>query len=172
MGVASRVAAGGNKGMRWTEVGQTLSGTLTWVKEVQDTDFKTQAPLFWDEAKTQPVMVPVLTLQTDLRESEDDQGLRDLWCRTGLFTAFRDALREAGLTGVEDADLIGYHLTVRFLETVPSKNPRFNARKVFAMYFGDRVVRQEPADSSAGPPEPPPLAPQADEDGEDGGYGG
>ena len=149
MGIASKLQeGGGHKGVKFDEVGQSYTGTLHQLREQQDTDYATGEPLYWVDRKQsmtrsdEPVMTVILTLQTELNDGEDengreDNGLRDVYCRSGLHTALQQALRQMP-KGVSDEDLIGCKVTVTFDHDVPHSNPRFNARKVYVIEFGSK----------------------------------
>jgi hypothetical protein len=72
---------GGSKS--WSpEVGDKISGLITSIKRVQQTDFTSGAPLEWADGS--PRMQTVVELKTDLRDAgDDDDGLRSVWLKGG-----------------------------------------------------------------------------------------
>lgn len=62
--------------------------------ETQQTDYTTKEPKVWKDGN--PMMQAVIKLQTDMREDEDDDGLRTLYVdKTRLKRAIQNALRIA-----------------------------------------------------------------------------
>ena len=68
-----------------------------YAKKLQGRDFDTEQPLFWDEAKTQPVMCAVLnvTVESGYRNVGEE---RSVWATmpSAIFAAIRDAQKEFG----------------------------------------------------------------------------
>ena len=55
------LGAGGGSGLKFETVGTTHTGVITDPpKAVQQNDFDTKQPAFWDDAKTQPKMQAVM----------------------------------------------------------------------------------------------------------------
>lgn len=80
MSLALNELGGGSKS--WNpEVGDKISGTIVSVKRVQQTDFTTGKPITWDNGD--PRMQTVVELQTEVREDDDDDGIRSLWLKGG-----------------------------------------------------------------------------------------
>lgn len=72
----------GGGGKAWQhDVGDKIVGTIISVKRVQQTDFQTGAPLTWSNGD--PRMQTVVELQTDMRNGDDDDGVRTLWLKGG-----------------------------------------------------------------------------------------
>jgi hypothetical protein len=78
---------------RFEKIGDTIEGVITDVSSVQDRDFVTKEPVFWPDGK--PKKMLILTVQTSLRDSDEDDGLRSIWCRGNIHTAVGKALSEA-----------------------------------------------------------------------------
>lgn len=90
-------------------VGTTVGGPIVEQPELrQQTDFDTDALLFWDDGK--PRMQLVVTVQTSLRDPsrEDDDGRRRFYIKGNLQGAVRDAVRAAKASSLE----VGGTLTV------------------------------------------------------------
>lgn len=135
MGVTDTMG-GGAPGISWEKVGQQVEGEVLAIDQKQDTDFTTKAPVFWPDGR--PKMVPIFTIQTSIRDSDEDDGIRAIWARAGIFTAIRKALQEAFKPGKpSDEAVIGGHLKVRFNATEPAKG---SPRKLFIAKFTRPVV--------------------------------
>lgn len=91
-------------------MGDKVSGEVISAKRVQQTDFQTGDPLFWSNGD--PRMMSQVTIQTDLRDGEDDDGVRTLYLKGGNFEAKEgvgaageralvEAMKAAGATSVD-----------------------------------------------------------------------
>lgn len=136
MGIAARIAnSGGAKAVSFREVGATVEGVIEQLEERQLEDIHGQKE-HWGNGD--PKLTPVIILATDLAEDADDDGRRAIYCRSGLFRALREALREAYPRGVEDSELIGATMKVQFYKTEPASKKGFNDRKVYQMRITPR----------------------------------
>lgn len=132
MGVASEMQKGGGaKPVAFREMGDYVEGRVVNIRTKQLTSFGSQAPETWPDGE--PKMTPIYTVQTDLNEADDDDGQRDVYCRSGVYTAVANALRETFPSDVEDRVIIGSHLRVQFVRKVPSN--RGNDRKIYEARF-------------------------------------
>lgn len=125
----------GAKAFDFSDIGVKVSGVIVEMKKQQQTDMQTGEPQFWNNGE--PKMMLRVTLQTDMRTSDDDEGLRSVYLRGGNFTAVtgkgtsslvavKDAVRRSG-KGIEP----GGRLTLEFsgLGQAPSKG--FNPPKLY-----------------------------------------
>lgn len=114
--------------------GDFVSGEIIDFDRFQQRDFDSQEPLFWDEAKTQPRMQIVISLQTPDQDDEDDDGIRNVYIKepSQSLAAFRTALSKARVKRIE----IGGILNVRFVSTDEPKRKGASGQKQFA--FGYR----------------------------------
>jgi hypothetical protein len=120
MGIASDLyEGGGHKSVKFNNVGDSVEGELVQLQKRHGKKFGTDNLEYWDNGD--PKLTPVLTLQTSLEEDADDDGVRDVWCRSGLFTALGQGLREAYSPAPTDSELIGAHVKVAFTGTAKSK---------------------------------------------------
>lgn len=85
MSVPLKEISGGGKAWSPEAVGDQIAGTITVVERRQQTDFTTGEPLTWSDGR--PRMLTYIELQTDLQESDDDEGLRALYAKGGNFEA-------------------------------------------------------------------------------------
>jgi len=160
MGVTDTMGSGGAPGISFDTVGQEIEGVVVDIDETQERDFKTKQPVFWPDGA--PKMVPIFTLQTSLRDSDEDDGLRTVWCRNNIYTAVGKALREAFKPGKpSDEAVVGGTLKVRFHAT--EKTDKGSPRKIFIAKFTRKQVTQQlngqaPADAQHDERNPPPPA--------------
>lgn len=93
--------AGGTPSAKFDTPGVTIAGPVTRVGEpMQQKDFKSGAPKFWDDGK--PMLQLPVDVKTDARDPEvvNDDGTRTLYIKGNLQKAIRTAVRQAGATGL------------------------------------------------------------------------
>lgn len=61
------------------EIGDSVTGRVMNLEEVQQTDMDTNEPSYWPNG--QPKMMYRMTLQTELREQDGDDGIRTIYLR-------------------------------------------------------------------------------------------
>lgn len=147
------------KGVKFAAVGDTIEGVITAVETKQLATYDDQSVLeTWKDGS--PKLTPIITIKTDMQDDGDDDGMRSLFLRAGMFTAFQVALKDAYSAKPSDDQLVGATLKIRFKETVPASNPRFNDRKVYLC----RLTPGSPVADGAwmGSPEPPAQEPRAE----------
>ena len=127
----------GAKAFPFEELGATVKGQIVDMKKQQQTDMQTKKPAYWDNGD--PKMMLQVVLQTDLRDDEEDEGLRAVYLRGGNPTAIKgkgtsglvavkDAVKRSGTTkGIE----IGGKLTLQFSGEGQAPNKGFNAPKLY-----------------------------------------
>ncbi|MBT2484832.1 MULTISPECIES: hypothetical protein [unclassified Microbacterium] len=88
--------AGGGKTAKFETVGTRWSGVVTKAEPRQATNFDTGKPDFWDDG--QPKMQAVVSIQTDERIDETDDGVRAIYIKMwgDQKKAFRLAAQAAG----------------------------------------------------------------------------
>lgn len=106
---------GGVPAAKFPKVGATVVGKVLRLEQSQQRDFKTSAPLYWDD--NQPRMQLVVTLQTEEREDPSDDGIRKLYVKGRMLAAVRNAVRAAKASGLEK----GGTLAVKFYDTEDTK---------------------------------------------------
>lgn len=110
---------GGSKAFPFNEVGDKVSGVITSVSRKQQTSYDGKELLTWDDGS--PRLLTYIELQTDLREGDDDEGIRSLWAKGGNFEvasgsgqamekAIVDAVKKTGARSIDE----GAKLTVAF----------------------------------------------------------
>lgn len=127
---------GGGASAKFENIGDTVTGTIVSTAVRQQTDMATGAPLVWDNGD--PRMQLVVSLQTDIRDDTDDDGVRAIYVKgskapgsKSLHDAVRAAVQDAHAKGLEP----GGTLTVSYIGTEPAKTRGFNDRKLWAARY-------------------------------------
>jgi len=90
---------GGTPSVKFPVLGSTIIGAVTKpIKVTEVRDPATKEVKRWPNGD--PKMQVIIELQTELRESDDDNGERTLWAKGQMQNAIRDAVREAGAKGI------------------------------------------------------------------------
>jgi hypothetical protein len=101
--------AGGSKSAKFETVGDTIRGEIVQAEVRQQTDPE-GTPKTWSNGD--PVMQLVITLQTEDREGDDDDGERRIYAKggnyeaasgkgTSMLVAIREAIKKANATKLE-----------------------------------------------------------------------
>lgn len=112
---------------KFTNVGDSVRGTVLGSELRQKTKYGTNEPMVWDDGN--PQMQLVITLATDERSAEiaDDDGERRVFAGPEMQKALKGALKKAGNAKLRP----GGTLVVKYSANgVPSK-PGFNPPKLF-----------------------------------------
>lgn len=166
MNVDEWLSGGGAPAISWRDkpIGATVSGIICEEPAVsQQRDYDTGEPEFWDDEKTRPKMVLILTVKTDLRDPSriDDDGARRIFFQgKSLADGIREQARKAG-----GKLLVGGHVTVTYVGDGEQPNKRYKPPKLFRVAYTPPPVRnavsdfldQEPSAHAA----PAPAAPAA-----------
>lgn len=131
--------ASGARSAKFEEVGDAIKGVVTSAEVKQATDLEGN-PKTWDNGD--PVMQLVVTLQTDERDGDDDDGTRRLYAKggnyeaasgtgTSMLNALRDAIKKAGATKLEN----GGQLTVKHTGLGKKKKAAHNAPKLYTAKY-------------------------------------
>lgn len=118
-------------------IGTTITGTIAFPPSVQQqTDIQSGDPLTWNNGDPKEQLV--VTLQTDQRDDEDDDGQRKLYVKgskkagtKSLHDAVASAVKAAGAKGLA----VGGTLTVQLVGTEPSATRGFSDRKLYAAKY-------------------------------------
>lgn len=131
----------GIKAFPFEKIGDSVTGVIVEMSKQQQTDMQTNEPVFWQNGD--PKMMLRITLQTDLQEKEDDQGLRSVYLRGGNFTvvsgkgtssltAVKDAVKASGSPkGIET----GGTLTLTHTGLGPASSRGFNPPKLYTAEY-------------------------------------
>lgn len=117
---------GGGNSFPFDKIGDSVTGKIVSMEEVQQTDMETGEPAFWNNNPAQPKMMYAVTLQTELRDEDSDDGQRTVYLKgsrkpesKSSLAAVVSAVRSA--TGGTSMDT-GAELTLTFTgEGKPSK---------------------------------------------------
>jgi len=132
--------AGGAKSFPFEKMGDMVTGEIVDAVKRQQTSLDTGVPQFWDDGK--PKMMIVITLQTDLREDADDDGLRTVYLRGGNYQvaegkgtsshrAVQEAVKKSGSKkGIE----LGATLSLAWTGNGPKKGG-LNPAKLYSAAF-------------------------------------
>lgn len=127
----------GAKAFDFGEMGARVKGVIVAMQKRQQTDMQTGDPAFW--ANGDPKYMLQVSLQTELQESNDDEGLRAVYLRGGNYVpvkgkgtsslnAVKDAVKRAGASkGLE----IGGTLTLEYSGEAKASSKGFNPPKLY-----------------------------------------
>lgn len=130
----------GAKAFPFDNMGDMVSGKIVEMNKRQQTSIDDGTPQFWNNGD--PKMMLVLTLQTELHDDDEDDGLRNIYLRGGNFevaqgkgtsslTAVRDAVKRSGSKmGIE----VGGTLTLQWTGTAPKKGA-YNPAKLYTAAY-------------------------------------
>jgi hypothetical protein len=96
----------GTPSFKFTPIGAIAKGSIVSLDMQQQNDFESGAPLWWDEAKTQPRKQLRIVLQTDEHNGEDDDGRRAIYVKGQMQQAVRDAIKKAGADKIEEGGML------------------------------------------------------------------
>lgn len=131
---------GGAKAFPFDNVGDTVAGRIVSMEKRQQTDMQTGKPAVWDDGN--PKMMLMVTLQTELHESDEDDGMRSVYLRGGNHiavqgkgtssqVAVKDAVRRSGAERIET----GGTLTMQFSGIGKQANKGFNPPKLYVASY-------------------------------------
>lgn len=141
----------GGKAFAFEKIDDIVTGEVVAAELKQQTDVETGERLTWNDGS--PRMQLVITLQTDLRVGDDDDGIRMIYAKGGKHdvasgegTSMKDAIakavRDAGANGIEPGD----QLAVAFTGLGVKKNRAYNAPKLYTASFRKAVRSVSSAD--------------------------
>lgn len=150
---------GGGSAFPFNTVGDSVTGTILDMEEVQQTDMETGAPAVWDNG--QPKVMYRIDLATVLKDDAFDDGKRSVYLRGS-----RKSEKQTSLSAVLDAVRVagggsklekGATLTLTFSgEGVPSKRG-WNAPKLYTATYVPpaKTVDLNPAPAATAPQQAP-----------------
>jgi hypothetical protein len=155
------MGAGGPPAISWkgAVAGTTIRGqVLSPPETVQQTEYKTNRPMFWDNDPTRPMWQGVVSLGGPVTKDgramidptdRDDQGDRRLFFKGQLQKAIKEAVLAAGASGLEP----GGWLTVTKVGTEPTEPGSSDERNLFSASFvrpaGGAALGITPAEAQA-----------------------
>jgi hypothetical protein len=116
------------KSISWdVEPPMTIEGVVISTERAQQTGIKDKKPLTW--ADKRPRLKNIITLQTDMHDDEDDDGIRQLHVNIpgGLYAGIMDAIKASGRKTMR----AGYHLAVTFTHSKEPEQKGMSGQKVF-----------------------------------------
>lgn len=124
--------------IKFPVIGSTVVGMITKVPKVTEvTDPATKEVKRWQNG--QPKMQVIIDLQTELKETPDDDGTRTLWAKGQMQQAIRDAVIEARCKILE----VGGILQVTYAADKPTN---LNPQKIYtARYWPPQQGVEVPA---------------------------
>jgi hypothetical protein len=140
MSVGLNEIGGGGKSFPFNEIGDVARGRIVNVERRQQTSFDGNEKLTWDDGS--PRMLTYIEIQTDLREDDDDEGIRALYAKGGNFEAAEgkgqsmekaivDAVKKAGCKSIDE----GAELTVGFTGKAKPTTRGFQPAKLFVAQY-------------------------------------
>lgn len=156
---------GGNS-FPFDNVGDSVTGLVRSMREVQQTDLDTGQPATWPDGR--PKTMIAVELATDLREGDGDDGARTVYLRGSIkpesqssLAAVRSAVK--AVTGGY-ALHVGGRLTLSFVGEEPAQKRGYSPRKLYsASYVAPSVDLEQskpaatPATPAAAPAAPSPA---------------
>ena len=151
------MGGGGGRSAKFDAVGAVVSGVITETPRMtQQTEYGTNKPKVWDNGD--PMMQLVVTVQTELHEDADDDGLRNFYLRGGSKRedtnqgAVARAVAAGGASGLE----VGGRLSIAYIGDDPSGSG--NPRKRYAAKYERPVVPVDPFGATVAAPTADPFA--------------
>lgn len=135
------LAGGGAASAKFETKGTVVKGTIIHFGMRQQSDFKSGKLLFWDDGN--PRMQVVITLQTDERDDDEDDGRRSLYVKGNMLAALRKALGKNELQ-------TGGTLAVKYTGDGEKKG-NLNAPKLYACRYEAPVQSITLPDDDSGP---------------------
>lgn len=146
MSVGLDEIGGSGKAFSFENVGDKVTGVITAVSRKQQTSYDGEQLLTWDDGS--PRMLTYIELQTDLRDGDDDEGVRSLWAKGGNFEAAEgkgmamekaivEAVKKAGARSIDE----GATLTVAHSGTGKATTRGYQPPKLY-------VAKYEPPTAS------------------------
>lgn len=131
--------AGGSKAAKFEAVGDRIEGEVIAAEVRQQTDPE-GTPKTWSNGD--PVMQLVITLKTDMRDGDDDDGERRIYAKggnyeaasgkgTSMLVAIRDAIKKAGASKIE----VGGNLTVAHSGLGKKTQAAYSAPKLYVAKY-------------------------------------
>ncbi len=131
---------GGSKSFPFENVGDKVAGIIKLVERRQQRSFDGGTPLTWDDGS--PRLLTYLEIETDLRDSDDDDGVRALYAKGGNFEAASgsgqalekaivDAVKKAGASSID----AGARLAVAFTGVGKATTRGFQPPKLFTAQY-------------------------------------
>jgi hypothetical protein len=119
---ANEILAGGGRSAKFPEIGTSYAGEVLDVRVTDQTNFDTGAVETWADGR--PKKMLIVSLQTKIQEDDDDDGVRTIYAKGGIYTAIRDAVRKTGIAP-------GGKLAVKYDSNGTPSKKGFNPPKIY-----------------------------------------
>ena len=131
--VNAALMGGGGRSASFKNHGDRVWGEIVKSDRIQQRDFDSGEPLFWDDEKTQPRMQIVISLQTDEREDDEDDGVRKVYVKepSQMLAAMRLAVTKAGAKGIANG---GKFLVQYVSDGEPKRKGMSGQKQYFVKY--------------------------------------
>jgi hypothetical protein len=136
---------GGGKAAKFDNVGDYVEGSITNVELQQQTSMEDNTPLTWSDGS--PRMQLVVTLATDLRDGEEDDGSRRIYAKGGTYEvaegtgrSMKDAIAEAVKKAGAKTIAEGGVLKIGFTGLGKKTNRGYSAPKLFKASYKEPVA--------------------------------
>lgn len=127
---------GGGKAAKFEQMGDTVTGVIDHVEVSQQTSMEDNTPLTWSDGSPRKQLV--ITLATDMRDGDDDDGKRRIYAKGGSYEvasgsgssmkgAIADAVKKVGASTLEE----GGTLTVAYTGEGKKTNRGYSAPKLY-----------------------------------------
>lgn len=127
---------GGGKAAKFEELGDMVVGVIEHCEVSQQTSMEDNTPLTWPDGSAR--MQLIVTLQTDERDGDDDDGIRRIFAKGGKWEvakgdgmsmkdAIADAVKKAGAKSLDT----GAKLSVAHTGLGKSKNRGYSPPKLY-----------------------------------------
>ena len=141
---------GGGKAAKFEVLGDKVTGKITEAKLSQQTSMEDNTPLTWSDGS--PRMQLVITLQTEDREGEEDDGVRRVYAKGGNFEiadgtgkSMKDAIAEAvkasGAKSLEEGGVLRTEVVNRLQEIIAANE---DGQDILLLDRLCHVAREEP----------------------------
>jgi hypothetical protein len=135
------IMGGAARSASFKEINDQVWGTIMSSKVQQQREMNGDPKFYKDTGN--PMMQVVITLLTDLRDDDDDDGLRSVYAKGQMLNAIRTAVVKAGAKGIAD----GGQLVVRYTGDAAPTQKGFNgAKQYIAKYEPPTFVTELPED--------------------------
>jgi hypothetical protein len=154
------IGGSGGQSFPFENPGDSVTGKITSMEHIQQTDFTTGDPLVWPDGK--PKMQFRVLLETDLRDDPNDQGIRAVYLRGSIKPDSKSSLAAVAgacraVTGGTDLQ-VGATLTLTYTGDGIASSRGMNPPKQYAASYRapgfsldpGPAVSQEPADPVVG----------------------
>lgn len=157
---------GGGESFPFDNVGDEIEGYIQDVTERQSTDVQTGEPTWWDKEHTRPKMVTIVTLQTSLKDSPQDDGMRNVTLagskkpesKSRMAAVFGAVKAATGGTALQ----YNAWLKMKYVGDGPRTKVGFNPPKYFEAWYRPPVHDLENG-ANAQPPAPTSQLPQQEQ---------